>query len=190
MGIDTNELTEAEFQTWRGLGKGVNFAKNYGVGVKGASEQFGLSLDVAKALCEGYNIAFPTVITYQNNVSKAMGRKGFVSGIYGRRYYLTDSWRFYKAANYLIQGSCAHDLKLKMVKLDKLLEPYKSCMITCIHDEIIYRIHHSEEWLIPQIKAIMEYTPKIQVPIVSEVDYTETNWANKHKYELKESTIC
>ena len=183
MGIDANALTEDEFQTWRGLGKGVNFAKNYGVGVNGAAEQFGLELPVAKALCEGYNIAFPVVITYQNNVSKRMGQRGFVSGVYGRRYYLSDSRRFYKAGNYLIQGSCAHDLKLKMVKLDALLAEYKSCMITCIHDEIIYRIHESEEFLIPMLKEIMEYTPLINVPIISEIDVTSTNWASKSKYK-------
>lgn len=183
MGIDVNELTEEEFQAWRGLGKGVNFAKNYGVGVNGAAEQFGLDLPVAKALCEGYNIAFPVVITYQNNVSKRMAQRGFVSGVYGRRYYLSDSRRFYKAGNYLIQGSCAHDLKLKMVKLDALLAEYKSCMITCIHDEIIYRIHESEEFLIPMLKEIMEYTPKINVPIISEIDYTDTDWASKKKYK-------
>jgi DNA polymerase I-like protein with 3'-5' exonuclease and polymerase domains len=61
-------------------------------------------------------------------------------------------------------------------------------MLTCIHDEIIYRIHRTERYLIPQIKAIMEYTPAVNVPIVSEIDYTETNWADKTKY--KEPVTC
>jgi DNA polymerase I-like protein with 3'-5' exonuclease and polymerase domains len=188
MGIDPDSLSEKDFATWRGLGKGVNFAKNYGVGIKGAAEQFGLEVEVSKALCEGYNVAFPMVIVYQNNVTKALGKRGYVTGVYGRRYYLSDSWRFYKAANYLIQGSCAHDLKQKMLKLDNLLSNAKSAMLTCIHDEIIYRIHRTERYLIPQIKAIMEYTPAVNVPIVSEIDYTETNWADKTKY--KEPVTC
>lgn len=182
MGIDYATMPEEDFQVWRGLGKGVNFAKNYGVGVNGAAEQFGLDLPVAKALCNGYDIAFPMVITYQNMVSNRMGQRGFVAGVYGRRYYLSDSRRFYKAGNYLIQGSCAHDLKLKMVLIDELLAEYKSSMITCIHDEIIYRIHESEMFLIPKLKEIMEYTPKVNVPIISEIDYTETNWASKKRY--------
>jgi DNA polymerase-1 len=183
MKIDPDSLSEKEFETWRGLGKGVNFAKNYGVGIKGAAEQFGLDVHVAKALCEGYNEAFPTVLQYQVNVTKALGKRGFVSGVYGRRYYLSDSWRFYKAANYLIQGSCAHDLKQKMLLLDSLLAGKKSAMLTCIHDEIVFRIHRTERHMVPQIKAIMEYTPKVHVPIISEVDYTETNWAAKEKYK-------
>lgn len=183
MGIDYKALSEKAFQEWRGTGKGVNFAKNYGVGIKGASEQFGLTLDVAKALCEGYNEAFPTVIIYQNNVVKALKLKGFVSGVYGRRYYLKDERRFYRAANYLIQGSCAHDLKKKMKKIALFLQGKKSAMLTCIHDEIVFRIHHSEHYLIPVLKGLMEYTPQIKIPIVSEIDWTSTNWAAKHKYE-------
>lgn len=188
MGIDPDSLDHKEFQTWRGLGKGVNFAKNYGVGIKGAAEQFGLTLDVAKALCEGYNAAFPVVIDYQNAIVKALTKKGFVVGIYGRRYYLNEPRRFYRAANYIIQGSCAHDLKRKMFKIYNLLQDYRSKMLLCIHDEIIFIIHKDEYHLVPIIKEIMEYTPSLHVPIVAEVDYTTTNWADKEPYQLASVT--
>ena len=188
MGIDYKTLTEKEFEKWRGTGKGVNFAKNYGVGIKGASEQFAIELHVAKALCNGYDEAFPMVITYQNAIVKALKLRGFVTGAYGRRYYLKDERKFYKAANYVVQGSCAHDLKKKMKKIADLLRDKKSAMLTCIHDEIIYRIHRSERYLIPILQKIMEHTPIIKVPIVSDIDWTSTNWADKHKYEGEE--VC
>lgn len=181
MGTNPDSLSESDFAMWRGLGKGVNFAKNYGVGIRGAAEQFGLEESVARALCEGYNLAFPGVLTYQRKVEQAMHR-GFAVNLYGRRYYLNDSNRFYKVANYLIQGSCASDLKDKMLLIDKMLDGTKSCMILCIHDEIVFQIHNDETHLIPQIKSVMEYTPKVKIPIVAEIEYTETNWGEKHKY--------
>jgi DNA polymerase I-like protein with 3'-5' exonuclease and polymerase domains len=48
-----------------------------------------------------------------------------------------------------------------------------------IHDEMSFEIYDGEEFLIEKIKAIMENVPNMIVPVVAEVETTETNWAEK-----------
>lgn len=181
LGIDRATLDEKQFKAWRNVGKMFNFMRNYGGGYQKASEALEISLDEAKALADGYTDSFPIVVEYQNQVSKAMHDKGYVENVYGRRYYLSDSKRFYKCGNYLIQGTCADDLKLKLIQIDEFLEKngLKSRLILYVHDELQIEVYEGEEWIIPTIRDMMEYTPKIQVPIVAEIEKTTTNWAEK-----------
>jgi DNA polymerase-1 len=181
LGIDRSTLDEKQFKAWRNVGKMFNFMRNYGGGYQKASDALEISLDEAKALADGYTDSFPIVVEYQNKVSEAMHRKGFVENVYGRRYYLSDNKRFYKCGNYLIQGTCADDLKLKLIEIDRFLETnsLKSRLLLYVHDELQFEVYDGEEWIIPEIQKIMEYTPKIQVPIIAEIEKTTTNWAEK-----------
>lgn len=181
LGIDVTALSEKEFKSWRNVGKMFNFMRNYGGGYQKASEALEISIDEAKALADGYTDSFPVVVQYQNKVIQAMHEKGYVENIYGRRYYLSDSKRFYKCGNYLIQGTCADDLKEKLMSIDNFLESnkLKSRLILYVHDELQIELYEGEEWIISKIQNIMEYTPKINVPIVAEIEKTTTNWAEK-----------
>lgn len=98
------ELDEAAFKMARYKGKIFNFMKNYGGGMGAAMEQLDLPEVAAKALIKGYEIAFPEVVSYQNAVIKRHGQQGYVTNMYGRRYYINDTNKSYKLANYLIQG--------------------------------------------------------------------------------------
>ena len=94
---------------------------------------------------------------------------------------------FYKAYNYLIQGSCAYIVKEKQVEIAKFLEPYKSYILYPIHDEIIFVIYDDEEFLVPEINRIMNDNKKYlkYVPLISEIEYTKTSWADKENYKVK-----
>jgi len=181
MGIDYKTLDEKEFKRWRNIGKMFNFMRNYGGGDKKASEVLDIDMEQAKALNQGYTNAFPLVIEYQRAVERALYDKTYTKNLYGRRYYLSDSWRFYKAANYVIQGSCADMLKMKMIEIDDFLvsNKLKSKLVLCVHDELQFNVTPDEDWIIPKIKAIMEDTPDVKVPIVCEVEFTETYWSDK-----------
>ena len=181
MGIDYRELDPKEFKRWRHIGKMFNFMRNYGGGDKKASEVLDIELEQAKALNKGYTDAFPLVIEYQRAVERAFYDKGYAQNMYGRRYYLSDSWRFYKAANYVIQGSCADMLKTKMIEIDNylVLGKFKSKLILCVHDELQFEVPPEEDWIIPKIRAIMEDTPDVKIPIVCDVEFTETYWSDK-----------
>jgi DNA polymerase I len=168
-----------EFKRLRGLGKATNFAKNYGATKNALMEQFGFEESVAVKLDRAYYQAFPKILDYQTLVRKIYYQRGYVRNMYGRRYYMTDKRFVYRLYNYLVQGSCADMLKSKILDVYKLLTPYKSRFQMNIHDEMSFEIYEGEEFLVDKIKAIMEDVPKMTVPVVAEVEITETNWAEK-----------
>ena len=129
---DTKEFKKK----WRYLGKSTNFAKNYGCGAKTLADNLGVSLDIATKLSNAYNNAYPGVIQYQQAVQAEMNIKGYVTNLYGRRYYIDKSTNFYKANNYVIQGSGADALKEAEIKIYEYLKDKKSRFILPIHDEL------------------------------------------------------
>jgi DNA polymerase-1 len=186
MGHNPEEMDKKEIAWWRKKGKTFNFMRNYGGGDRKAAETLDISLEAASAMNKGYTDAFPVVVTYQENVVAAMNRKGYAINMSGRRYYLSNPRKFYKVANYLIQGSCADILKRKMIEIDQFLTDNhlhdKLRMILCVHDELQFeQLAENVEWAIWRIKEIMEDTPEVLVPIVAEVEYTETDWSAKKK---------
>jgi DNA polymerase-1 len=172
-------LDTPEFKKLRSLGKATNFAKNYGATKNALIEQFGFEEEVAVKLDRAYYQAFPKVLDYQTLVRKIYYQRGYVKNMYGRRYYMNDKRFVYRLYNYLVQGSCADMLKSKIVDVDKLLTPYKTRFQMNIHDEMSFEVYEGEEFLIDKIKAIMEDVPRMIVPVVAEVETTQTNWAEK-----------
>jgi DNA polymerase-1 len=187
MGIVLEELPKegmGSFKWWRSKGKQFNFMRNYGGGDHMAADTLDIALEAAKAMNRGYSDSFPLVIDYQNGVIRTMRKQGYAENMSGRRYYLSESNKFYKVANYLIQGSCADDLKKKMIKINRFIRDnnLKLRMVLCVHDELQFSCPDpAEDWAIWEIKAIMENAPEFLVPIVAEVEFSDTNWYNKKK---------
>lgn len=179
------DKSSKEFKEARYLGKMTNFASNYGVGSKTLSESLNVDLDTAIKLREGYNETFPGVLYYGKQVHKALELKGFVTNLYGRKYYIESSDNYYKANNYLVQGSCADALKEVEIKVCEYLKDKKSRFVMAIHDELAFEVFEGEEYVITEIKSIMEHVRNVvpYVPIVSDVEYTKTNWADKKDWE-------
>lgn len=165
-----------EFKHYRKMAKCTNFACNYGANVNTLIKQFGYSPELANKLYNAYNSAFPGIKSYKNYVNKILNHQEYVTNLFGRRYYGASG---HKCCNYLIQGSGADYLKIKLIELFKFLEPYKSRIICTIHDEIVFEIYKGEEYLIPQLKAIMENLENSPIPMVSEVEITYTTWDEK-----------
>lgn len=189
MGYDPTTMDEDLIKWWRKKGKTFNFMRNYGGGDFKAAETLEIELEQAKALNKGYTDAFPTVVTYQGAVINRMRQNGYCVNLYGRRYYLSDWNKHYAVGNYLIQGSSADLLKQKMIEIDQFIVGNqledKIRMVLCVHDELVFEeIVPGQEWAIRKIKHIMEDTPNIQVPIIAEVEYTETNWAEKKELHI------
>ena len=178
-------IDEKEFKSLRGSkGKPANFAKNYGVGVGGLVNNLDVSYEVAQALFKGYDESFPHVITYQKMIEKAHSLRGYVQNHYGRRYYIRDSSRAYKLANYVIQGTCADALKKAIIELDKFLMDKESLMVLPVHDEVMFAIAEGEEWIIPHLMKIMENAfDWCLIPVSVGVDVTEKAWSEKEEYD-------
>ena len=183
MEIDPDSLDEKQFKKWRSIGKSFNFMRNYGGGDAKAAEVLEIELEQAKAMNRGYTEAFPLVVQYQKWVDSVMDKQGYIENLYGRRYYINNPNRFYKCANYMIQGSCADMLKEKMIMIDKYIKDkkLKMRMVLCVHDELIFDVPKGEEKHIDTIRGMMEDVSIVKVPIVAEVERTTTNWAEKGK---------
>ena len=179
-----NNKEHPEFKHYRKMGKVCNFLKNYQGGKNAIIDQLNVSEDIASALDSAYYKAFPIIRDFQRWVTTQMHKIGYVENLYGRRYYMQSPSNFYRAGNYLVQGSSADMIKTVELKVDKLLLGTRSSFVMPVHDEIIVRIHDDEEYLVPLIKEIMDDVPQVPwVPLLCEVEWTDTNWADKHKWK-------
>lgn len=174
------DVNSEEFEKeYRPKGKTTNFASNYGGGPNALVGVLGVSWKEAETLINGYNEAFPGVITYQKAIVKAHLRKGYVMNHYGRRYYLKDNSSAYKLANYVVQGTAADALKKAIIDIDQFLTDFKleTKLVMPIHDEIAYSLFDGEEWIIAQIEDIMVAAfAWCKVPVAVETEETTTNW--------------
>ena len=180
---DTKEFKKK----WRYLGKSTNFAKNYGCGAKTLASNLNIDLDTATKLSDAYNNAYPGVIEYQKAVQAELNLKGFVTNLYGRRYYIEKSTNFYKGNNYLIQGTGADALKEAEIKICEYLKDKKSRFILPIHDELAIEVAPEEESYVPKtVKEMLESCGDVikYLPMIVEVEATETNWSEKHEVDL------
>ena len=85
-----------------------------------------------------------------------------------------------------MQGSCADMVKVKQLQIADFLDVNapKSSIVLPVHDEIIFRIANGDEWVVPIIKQIMEDVPEVPyIPMVCEVEYSETNWSDKKGWD-------
>jgi DNA polymerase-1 len=178
-------VDSAEFKkVYRPKGKTTNFASNYGGGPNALTDVLGISFEEAEKLVNGYNEAFPGVIEYQNKIIQAHGTKGYVFNHYGRRYYIQDSYRAYKLANYVVQGTAADAMKQAIINLDEYLLDKKSKMVVPIHDEIQFDIYKGEEWIQPHLQKMMQDAFSwCLVPVTAGIEITYDSWANKKEEE-------
>ena len=181
MGFDPDAVAKEVYKYWRSIGKTYNFMKTYGGGPKKSAEVLEITVEECTMIDEGFVKSFPVIMDYQNAIINTFYKQGYITNLYGRRYYLSDQRKFYKGANYMIQGSCADDLKEKILTIDDFLEfhGYRSQILMPVHDELIFKIFDDEQHIVPTLCEILMHAPNLLVPLVVEPDYTETNWFEK-----------
>ncbi len=172
---------------WRYIGKMFNFMRNYGGGAKKASEALEVSMEIANALVSGWSSTFPEVSYYQRQVSNKVQKNSYATNMYGRVYFLSNTDKAYKVGNYLVQGSCADCLKDYVVKIGEFLKKNncKTKFLANIHDELQFLVYDGEEWIFPYIKQIMEDVDWMKVPVVVDLEITESTWADKKEQECE-----
>lgn len=172
-----------EFKKYRKLGKTTNFSCNYGGSAKTLASQCRINLEIATKLRNAYNEAFKGVANYRRHVANILRQQDYITNLYGRRYYHTSA---HEGGNFLVQGSAADYLKIKLIEIDKFLTEgaYKTRILGTIHDEIIYELWKGEEHIIPKLKDIMENIGNSPIPMVSDVEISDKTWADKGKYTL------
>lgn len=179
------DVHSPEFKKLRYIGKRVNFALIYGASLRKVQEAVAdADPETVEKLYRGFHERFKDVATYGNWVSRQWAKNdGYVTNLFGRRYYINDAHNVYKLNNYLIQGSAADMIKLCIIRIDNMLQKgkYKTRLQGCIHDEICICVAPDEHDVIYKIQHIMEHTVKTYVPIVAEIEVSNTTWADKHE---------
>jgi DNA polymerase-1 len=186
------ELEEGtpEFKHHRKLGKRANFLKVYQGGVDALMNALDVSRDVAEKLDKAFYKSFPKIREYQEWVTEHLSQYGYVENLYGRRYYMDDSRFYYRACNYLIQGTCADMVKTFEIKVWEYLTKnnLKSRLVLPIHDELMVAVANDEMFVIDEVKRIMEDVTDVikSIPMISEPEMSTTNWAEKKEYVINE----
>ena len=179
------DVSSPEFKKLRYIGKRVNFALIYGASLRKVQEAVAdADPDTVARLYNGFHSRFKDVATYGNWVSNQWAHTGgYVTNLLGRRYYINESKDVYKLNNYLIQGSAADMIKLVIIRIDNMLRKngYKSKLQGCIHDELCVCVAKGEHDVIYKIQEIMQNTVKTFVPVVAEIEVTNTTWADKQE---------
>ena len=177
------ELSEdsPEWHDIRYVGKRTNFAKNYGASYTRIREMFPeFDDDTCHRIDEAYYKTFPGVKKYHEWCFERAGYS-YTSNLYGVKYYGVSG---HKLRNVLVQGSAAYMTKDRQVAARNYLKShgYKTKMVMPIHDEVIFAWHKDDPIeVLWELKAIMGDVDS-QVPLVSDMEITTTNW--KEKYEV------
>jgi DNA polymerase I len=188
----------------RRMGKIINFGVVYGMGAAKFGRETGMKTSEAKIFIEKFYERYPGIFDYLERVKREAIALGYVETVCGRRRYfkfesgklrglkgsdpnainlddlgnlgVLDAGHLRAAANAPIQGSSADIIKLAMISIDKLLQPYQAKMLLQVHDELVLEIPQ-DEWaeLQPKIKATMENAIDLSVPMVAEIG-SGANW--------------
>ena len=173
-----------EFKKLRGkVGKRVNFAKNYGAQFNRIKVMFpDYDDETIHRIDDAYYKAFPGVKKYHEYCYNIVNESPYVENLFGVRYYGLSG---HKLINCLVQGSGAYLLKERIKEVDEYIQSHhlKSRMQMQIHDEISYEIYPGEEKYVKEFKRIMQKFDDSYVPIVADLEWTTTNWADKEEVD-------
>ncbi len=180
---------EAVTSEMRRQAKAINFGIIYGQTPFGLSEEIGISRKEAANFIEQYFEQFGSIKGFVNeSIEKArecgfsttlMGRKRFIKGLDSQNK-LQRSNAERMVVNSAIQGTAAEIIKLAMIKIDSLLESYRSSMILQIHDELVFEVSRSEiDQVSLMVKDAMESAYPLNVPLTVNIESGNT-WLEAH----------
>ena len=174
----------------RSKAKMVNFGILYGISAFGLSKRLDIPKSEASEIITQYQNAYPDVQNYLERTILFAQKNGYVETITGRRRYIRDinaknklvsSGAERNAINAPIQGTAADMIKIAMIRIENLLNKYKSDtkMLIQVHDELVFDLAPKEQDLIPQIESIMREAIPMEVPIIIESGIGN-NWLEAH----------
>ena len=186
--LDAHSLTSRRLDISRDESKTVNFLILYGGGADALSEKRGQPYAYCQDLLERFKDSTPGLKDMEERLLMELAENGHIEDQFGMHYHVLPEDHF-KIVNTKIQGTAGSVLKHAKLNVKKLLRSTQSHMIGEIHDELIIEIADCDLPFIPTlIKESMERMPEgyFDVPMVVDVEYTKTNWAEKKEYPIME----
>lgn len=171
--------------------KTANFGIIYGISAWGLAERLHISRKEGKELIDGYFELYPGVKKYMEEAVEIARKKEYVETIMGRRRYLRDinsrnavvrGMAERNAINAPIQGSAADIIKMAMISIHRRIqeEGLQSHMILQVHDELNFKCHKSEQYLLKTLVTnCMEHVVKLSVPLTVSTGFG-SNWYEAH----------
>lgn len=185
------DMHSDEFKKLRGkVGKKLNFAKNYGAQFNKIKTMFpDYDDETIHRIDDAYYTAFPGVKKYHEYCYTQAQLSPYMTNLFGVRYYGLSG---HKAINCLVQGSGAYLLKGRIKAVDEFIQSHnlKSKIQMQIHDELSYEVYPGEEQYVMEFKRIMQEFDDSMVPIVADLEFTATTWADKKEYENMEEVLA
>lgn len=175
------ELTDAERQK----GKQTFLSLSYGGGLPAIRRYFvDLDWQGARRVKDDFYRAWPEMALLQQMLLDRVKERGYITTLFGRHLHPESE---HKVINTLIQGCAADLMRQALVKthyglIEKGLEAH---LVSNVHDELFLDSPLDElptlHKLVPQW---MDYEPVSKVvPILADMEWTTTNWAEKSPYE-------
>jgi DNA polymerase-1 len=166
--------------------KAINFGILFGAGGPKIAETLtrrGLHTSVTEGtfLVAQYHRRFPSIRKLMNELKIKLGRKGYITNPFGRRYHI-DPDESYKCINYICQGTPADLMKAAMVRIWKWLreQNLKSRIILQVHDELVLEMPPAEERIvIPKVVELMEDRTSFFVPMTVDCEVAPRRWSEK-----------
>lgn len=181
-GMDVHDATAQMLGITRKQAKTINFGLLYGMGAAKLAKALGVEIQEAYRLRDLYFSKLPRVRRFIRQVLETGQERGYIRNWYGFRNHLpmNDAKFAYVLPNHLIQGGCAQVLRRAMVDIDEFIERngYKTRMLTCVHDEILFQVHRTEFHIVPELQRIMEgiYRPKNGLYLHCSVEHSWKSW--------------
>lgn len=172
-----------EKKTSRAKAKMVLFGKQFGGGPNAIKDLIRCTYEEAAQVMDDYDVAFPRIKEYIDELSEEALANGFILTNYGRRLTINPEFA-YRAVNYKVQGSAADLMKASMLKVAKF---YRECglpvwLVLTIHDELASEImrRYARRDLILKVGQLMadnEGHFGLETPV--ELSLTTTSWDKK-----------
>ena len=157
---------------------------NYGASAPKLVDSLNVDFETAQRLVAGYKKAFKGVVDFGKWIQNRTYTINKFPNLFKRIYYSTNK---HQLQNWLVQGSGADLLLIKLQQTYEYLKthPWWTYVIT-VHDEIGFACKdipiNQLKKEVAEIKNIMKQSLSA-VDVVSDVEYTTTDWGHKEDYE-------
>jgi DNA polymerase-1 len=177
----------------RQMTKNGSYSWVYGAGTEKFSKTAGVSLEVGTDFMNNMKSRYPGMDTFKRQVEKTanerartQGRPFVISPLTRQPYFLKSDDKVYALVNYLVQGSAASILKMKVVDMDKAgIGDYLTLLV---HDEVIGDVPLEDAFDVAQtIKSIMNDPVLLAPTPVTASLSLATRWGAKG--DVKESDL-
>lgn len=184
-----------DFKLWRYLAKTVRYLMIYCGGPEKLIEtvyedtngEVLLKYRQAERIIEDYKEAHPPLMALRQALAEEVENKGGIRNPFGR-YVAVNPHKSYTAVNYLIQGTAADLIKLKMMDCAERLKGTKSHLLLQVHDELVFEIHQDDGIkLVWELADLMEDHTTFSVPMTVSVSLGK-RWGVKKT--LQRHLIC